>query len=238
MRPAIDVEIRFAEKVRVDESGCHIWTGAQGSRGYGTFWTGRKQDRPARYAYEKERGLIPGGMSLTTTCGDPMCVNVEHLALVRASSETRSARPSRTGVHKCGHAYKGGSRCAECKNEQRRKVYGDRAKAPSFKTRAQVYDRCGGYCDCCGSSLLVSEMHVHHRRLRSQGGSNDVSNLLALHDRCHASVHQNPRLSYEMGWLVPSWADPLEYPLTLPDGRQVLLTNESDPVRLGEASGW
>jgi 5-methylcytosine-specific restriction endonuclease McrA len=97
------------------------------------------------------------------------------------------------------------------------------------------------YCAVCGL-VLAEPVAVHHRKLKKHGGTDDLSNLLGLHSACHnigpKSVHQNPRLSYEMGWLVPSWADPLEYPLTLPDGRQVLLTNESDPVRLGEVSGW
>jgi 5-methylcytosine-specific restriction endonuclease McrA len=35
-------------------------------------------------------------------------------------------------------------------------------------------------------------LHVHHRRLRSQGGSNHPSNLVTLCDRAHRWVHDNP----------------------------------------------
>lgn len=35
-------------------------------------------------------------------------------------------------------------------------------------------------------------LHVHHRRLRSQGGSHDPSNLVTLCDGAHRYVHANP----------------------------------------------
>lgn len=84
---------------------------------------------------------------------------------------------------------------------------------------------------------------VHHRKLRSQGGKDTPANLLALHHSCHNlgthSVHLNPSLAYERGWLVPMGYEPEEYPVTLPDGRRVLLTAEEEYEYLeGEHHGW
>lgn len=91
-----------------------------------------------------------------------------------------------------------------------------------------VAERQGGYCVVCGWPLTGSDA-LHHRKLRKHGGKDVASNFLLLHHACHnlgtGSVHLNPSLSYERGWLVPSWAEPSEWPLTLPDGSQVLLTD-------------
>lgn len=51
-------------------------------------------------------------------------------------------------------------------------------------------------------------VHTHHRKLRSQGGTDDQSNLLAVCLQCHHHIHMNPALSYERGWLVKSWDTP------------------------------
>jgi hypothetical protein len=45
---------------------------------------------------------------------------------------------------------------------------------------------------------------VHHRRLRSQGGTNDPLNLVLLCDMHHQHVHEHPAWSYDNGWLVRS----------------------------------
>lgn len=93
------------------------------------------------------------------------------------------------------------------------------------------------WCAVCGLPLPVTPA-IHHRKLRKHGGSDDLSNLIALHHACHniapKSVHQNPRLSYENGWLVHSWAQPEEVPVLLPDGRQVLLDNKGTPIHEGD----
>jgi hypothetical protein len=43
---------------------------------------------------------------------------------------------------------------------------------------------------------------VHHRRRRSQGGSNDVDNLLAVCNPCHTWIHANPEASAVAGLLL------------------------------------
>lgn len=91
-----------------------------------------------------------------------------------------------------------------------------------------VLSRAGNYCEKCGQS--GHDFALHHRRLKSQGGKDEVCNLIAVHHKCHNmgtdAIHMNPAKSIEMGWIVPSWAQPAEYPLHLPDGSKVLLDNE------------
>lgn len=54
--------------------------------------------------------------------------------------------------------------------------------------RKEVAKRSGGFCEInlpkCGN--LATE--VHHRRLRSRGGSNDLKNLLHSCFSCHEKV--------------------------------------------------
>lgn len=93
--------------------------------------------------------------------------------------------------------------------------------------RQAVFDR-DHYCVKCGKPLR-EPVAVHHRKLRGQGGRDEITNLIALCSPCHniapGSVHQNPRTSYASGWMVPSWADPAEWPVTLANGDRVLLTD-------------
>lgn len=54
--------------------------------------------------------------------------------------------------------------------------------------------------DCTGRAV-----HMHHRKRRSQGGTNDPTNLIAVCVACHSYIHNHPAISYERGWLVHSW---------------------------------
>jgi hypothetical protein len=49
--------------------------------------------------------------------------------------------------------------------------------------------------------------YPHHRKLRSQGGTNDPDNLADLCPTHHRWVHDNPKLSKYDGWIVSSWED-------------------------------
>jgi len=110
------------------------------------------------------------------------------------------------------------------------------------KAREIVYLRCGGRCEKCGKQLPES-WALHHRKLRSRGGKDQVSNFVALHHGCHNlnsdSVHFNPADSIESGLMVPSWANPEECPLTLPNGDIVTLMEEGSYVFLErKENGW
>lgn len=97
--------------------------------------------------------------------------------------------------------------------------------------REAVLLRSQGRCEKC--LLPLWELEVHHRKLRSQGGTWDLSNVLAVCPRCHNqhpdSIHDNPRMAYEHGWLVRSHADPRTVPVLVFDrlkGSQVVFLGD------------
>ena len=87
-------------------------------------------------------------------------------------------------------------------------------KTIPVKVRQAVKDRSGGLCEHCGRP---GANHLHHRKLRSQGGGHTVENLLNVRWDCHRSIHADPDHAYDMGWLVRSWADPAQVPLVVAD---------------------
>lgn len=99
-----------------------------------------------------------------------------------------------------------------------------------------VLERAGYYCEVCGKS--GDNFALHHRKLKSQGGKDEPCNLIAVHHKCHNlgtdSIHLNPKRSVENGWIVPSWAEPSEFPLRLSDGSKVLLDNEGSYITMKE----
>ena len=56
--------------------------------------------------------------------------------------------------------------------------------------------------------------HQHHRKLRSQGGTNDPDNVIGVCAPCHHHIHHNPAESYARGLLVHSWDNPANIPIT------------------------
>lgn len=102
------------------------------------------------------------------------------------------------------------------------------------KIAETVIARAKGYCEACG--MPMNQPNLHHRKLRSQGGKDEVSNLIAVHHFCHNitsdSIHQNPKRSMVKGHIVPSYATPRDYPLHLPDGNIVRLDEEGNYIKL------
>ena len=43
--------------------------------------------------------------------------------------------------------------------------------------------------------------HMHHKLRRSQGGTNDPSNLVPVCFACHERIHRNPSWARAYGWL-------------------------------------
>jgi hypothetical protein len=101
-----------------------------------------------------------------------------------------------------------------------------------------VLKRAGGYCEKCGG-VLGESYNLHHRKLKSRGGKDSVSNLIAVHNSCHIqhkdSIHDNPEMSERMGFMCPSWVEPQHHPLTRADGSIVLLLDNGTYKTLGEA---
>lgn len=83
---------RFARKVVVIDSGCHLWLGTRNGVGYGLFKVGRKNIRAHRWIYEQTVGSIPTGLELDHLCRTPQCVNPEHLEAVTHAENVRRAR--------------------------------------------------------------------------------------------------------------------------------------------------
>lgn len=108
--------------------------------------------------------------------------------------------------------------------------------------RDLVWSRCKGYCELCGKQLPEG-WALHHRKLKSRGGKDEVENLVALHHHCHNTgtyaVHMRPAKATELGFMVSSWQEPSESPLTLPDGNLVILTSEGTYEYIkGQENGW
>ncbi len=102
-----------------------------------------------------------------------------------------------------------------------------------------VLTRAKGYCERCGVSS--DNLALHHRKLKSRGGIDSITNLVAVCHPCHNlgtnSIHLNPKKATIKGWMVPTWADPEVYPLHLADGSIVRLTNNGDYKEI-EGDQW
>ena len=59
--------------------------------------------------------------------------------------------------------------------------------------REAVFTRDGYTCQCCGRTIKDGAiLHVHHVIYRSQGGTNRMSNLITVCDKCHTSANHRP----------------------------------------------
>lgn len=81
----LGIEEFFQASIEPDEgTGCHVWTGPCDAAGYGRLYTDGAHVPAHRWAYAQKYGPIPAGHHVHHTCGNPCCVNPEHLiALAR-----------------------------------------------------------------------------------------------------------------------------------------------------------
>lgn len=56
-------------------------------------------------------------------------------------------------------------------------------------TKAMVLNRDNYTCQCCNGKHKDSKLEVHHIVFRSQGGSDEASNLITLCHTCHKDLH-------------------------------------------------
>lgn len=77
---------------------------------------------------------------------------------------------------------------------------------PTAQQKRTVARRSGGWCEVCPLIDPAAPRHaaeqVHHRQMRSCGGTNDPSNLLHTCRRGHALVHDHPERAYQAGALI------------------------------------
>lgn len=59
--------------------------------------------------------------------------------------------------------------------------------------REAVFSRDGYKCQCCGRTIKDGViLHIHHIKYRSQGGTNSMSNLATVCDKCHTPKNHKP----------------------------------------------
>ena len=96
------------------------------------------------------------------------------------------------------------SRIAPVSSKRRKRM------AAYARAREQVAERCGGRCEARVDGVCTGWLeHVHHRRLRSQGGTDDLSNLIGCCNSCHRWAHANPREASRLGLIDFTLAEPL-----------------------------
>lgn len=104
-RPPIE---RFNERYTAEPDGCWTWTGTVTPGGYGLFGASGKNKYAHRFAYEHHVGPIPEGLEIDHLCGNPSCVNPDHLEPVTPRENTLRSRgvsaklAQRTVCDKCG----------------------------------------------------------------------------------------------------------------------------------------
>jgi len=96
-----------------------------------------------------------------------------------------------------------------------RSVKGQEYEADYWAQMPLVHDRSGYRCEVMrhgGRCRNQAQAYPHHRKLRSQGGSNSLDNLLDVCARCHDEIHREmPRsLAVARGLIVPR--DTAEFP--------------------------
>ena len=72
--------------------------------------------------------------------------------------------------------------------------------------RPLLAQRSQGRCEIGLPGCQGIAVHPHHRKRRSQGGLNELRNLLHACGHCHCWAHAHIAEAVALGILVPSWA--------------------------------
>lgn len=89
------------------------------------------------------------------------------------------------------HANKTCSR--ECSNHSRTGIKYDREQSLNkhkkiFVIKTKLLHERGNYCESCGYNN-INILHIHHIVEKSNGGSDELNNLLLLCPNCHYTIH-------------------------------------------------
>jgi hypothetical protein len=79
---------------------------------------------------------------------------------------------------------------------------------PLLSYKELLAQRSEGICEANIDGCGQFATQAHHRKMRSQGGNNELTNLMHVCHGCHSKIHQFPERSYGMGFLVRSHEDP------------------------------
>jgi hypothetical protein len=135
-KPSIysSVEEKFLVSFDKEESGCWVWKGARGYKGYGALSFRGKITPAHRYSYEYYKGPIPQGLVIDHLCRNTFCVNPDHLEPVSTKTNllrgiSFSAKNAVKTHCKYGHPFEGdnlrlsngGRICRTCRRESGRK---------------------------------------------------------------------------------------------------------------------
>lgn len=106
--PTQKIRDKFISKIKKDEDGCWLWTGAKNQDGYGWFNIGRPSVGAHRVSWRLFRGEIPDGMCVLHKCDRPPCVNPSHLWLgtqtENIADRTRKGRSWHSVGELCGNS--------------------------------------------------------------------------------------------------------------------------------------
>lgn len=73
---------------------------------------------------------------------------------------------------------------------------------PKKATRSAVQSRAAMSCERCAQNLTWIRGEIHHLKNRSQGGGNELTNLVLLCIECHGWVTQHPHAAHEEGYTL------------------------------------
>ena len=69
--------------------------------------------------------------------------------------------------------------------------------------RDEVISKAKNRCQECKTKDPIPGIHVHHIKFLGRGGSNKISNLLALCERCHEKKHAGRSFKHDQSYIKP-----------------------------------
>jgi hypothetical protein len=93
---------------------------------------------------------------------------------------------------------------------ERKAMSRGRDNGPSPKVREQVLARSQLCCERCGLWSPPPVGEIHHRRNKSQGPDNRLSNLVLVCKTCHAWVGQRPKEAHAEGFHLEHGDEPAD----------------------------